>query len=75
MAVLDGIDPGRESVEDAFGSGGVGGDFALELVRFLDDDAHFFDGERGRPPIRINLDEVGAVADLFADGDAPLRGR
>jgi hypothetical protein len=52
----------------------VGGDLALELVRFLDDHAHFFDGERGRPPIRINLDEIGAVADLLADGATGLFG-
>src|ERR1700751_296366 len=43
-------------------------------LRFFDDDAHFFDGERRRPPIRINLDEIGAIADLFADGAARLFG-
>src|SRR5215472_5410533 len=50
------------------------GDFALELVRFLNDDTHFFDRKSGSIPIRINFDEVGAVADLFSDGTASFFG-
>ena len=72
MAVFDGVHAGGEGVEDAFGRGGVSGDFAVELVGFFDDDAHLFDGKSWSCPVGIDLDEIGAVADLFANGAASI---
>ena len=72
VAVFDGIDSGGDSVLDAFGSGGVGGDFESLFMGFFDDDVDFVDGERGMAPVGVDFDEVGAVANLFADGAAGL---
>ena len=72
VAVLDGIHAGGEGVEDAFGRGGVSGDFAIELVGFFDDDPHLFDGKSWSCPVGIDLDEIGAVADLFANSAASV---
>ena len=72
VAVFDGIDSGGDGVLDAFSGGGMGGDFESLLMGFFDDDVDFVDGEGRMVPVSIDLDEVGAVADLFADGAAGL---
>lgn len=48
----------------------MGGDLSLLLVGFFDDDTDFVDRERGMLPIGVDLDEVGAVSELLADGAA-----
>ena len=75
-AVLDGVDAGFGGPEDALRSVGVGGDFAAEAVGVGDDGLQLFHGVLAG--LRVvafgedaagggDLDEVGAVLDVFAD--------
>ena len=75
-AVLDGVDAGLAGPEDALCAVGVGGDLAAEAVSVGDDGLHLFEGVLGG--LRVvalgedaaggsDLDEVGAVLDVFAD--------
>ena len=70
VSVLDGVYPGGERVLDTLGSGGMRGDFAVLFVGLFHNDRHFLDGERRVHPVGVDFDQVGTIAELFADGPA-----
>ena len=79
--MLDRIDPGLDRRLDAGGAVGVRRRLAPEGVRLADDGAQLLVGELPRPQIVArrqhaagcgDLDQVGAVLDLVADGGAAL---
>src|SRR5258708_2634660 len=82
-AMFDGVDSGFDRIARAFAGGRVGGDAMPTLMRLLDNSSHFIPGQRlvemrfgirgaDIKKIRVDLDQVGAVVHLLADGPASL---
>jgi hypothetical protein len=73
VSMFDCVHAGGQLVADAFRAVGVGGHFDFGLVGLLDDGPDLLDGQCGSTLVRISLEQVRAMSDLFSRSAKSLR--